>query len=221
MDLPGFGQSPLPADWTNSLVQTVDAVETFLETLPYEKVSIVGNSMGAGIALAFAQRRPDRVDRIIPVNPYGLPVLPQIISMAIPFQKMSAYFLSPPVLEKTARYIYSRSFYNPERVTPSLTRDAIRPFRPLQRRKDLVRFLTAILPEAMNDIDQKLPTLCHPTHIIWGDEDRWLSRNHLDRLVERIPNCSFTRIREAGHLPHQEKPEEVFRILREFVCQAP
>ncbi len=217
IDLPGFGKSPLPPAWTQSISQTVDAVEPFLNRP--EKVSLVGNSMGAGIALALAQKRPDRVNRLILINPYGLPHLPAATKIARSgiLKKTLPYLLPKPILEKAARSIYRRSFHNPNRMTTALMDEAVFPFLTTTQKKNLFRFLDGILPDEINRVDHLLPTLPHPTRILWGTEDRWLSFEHASRLVKQIPNCTLIKIHASGHLPQQEKPEEVADQILSFL----
>ncbi|MEK7702350.1 MAG: alpha/beta hydrolase [Nitrospirota bacterium] len=219
VDLPGFGKSPLPPQWTQSLSQTVEALIQFLNQMQLSKITVVGSSMGGGMAFALAQRRPDLVDRLILINPYALPFLPEAVTIARNgiFRSVLPYFLVKWVLKKVTRSIYRRSFYNVDCITTDLIEEAVTPFLKIEQKKDLFRFLNGISLDEINQIDRLLPTLTQPTEILWGTHDRWLSFEHAERLQKRLPHCNVTLIPESGHLPHFEKPNEVAHEIRRLV----
>ncbi len=220
IDLPGFGKSELPPAWTRSIAQTVDAVKTIINTTSNETVSVVGSSMGAGIALALAENQPDKIDRIVLINPYGLPVPPQILAMTrnrLIKNTLPYFATSPFLLRQIVRTIYSRSLYNSHLMTEALVQQVATPFSSLERRKDLIRFISAMTIDEIRQIDRGLPSLSKPVLIVWGEEDRWLSVAHKEHLIKRLHSCRLVHIPACGHLPQMEKPEAVAEAVISFL----
>ena len=62
-----------------------------------------------------------------------------------------------------------------------------------------------------------LPAISAPTLVIWGDDDRWIPLAHADRFVAAIAGARKVVIPACGHVPQEEKPAEVARLLLEFL----
>ncbi|MCG3110533.1 MAG: alpha/beta fold hydrolase [Candidatus Manganitrophus sp. SB1] len=219
IDLPGFGKSPLPEEWEESLSGMIEAVVAFLDSKGIEKTSIVGSSMGGGIALGVAGRHPERVDKIVLINPYGFPSPPVAAEVARSriLGTLLPYLLNKPVLKHCARALFSRSLNDPRLLTDTLVERVIAPFATLRRRKDLFRFLQGISTETMREIDALLPRIHQPVLILWGEKDRWLPIDHAHRLRQRLSNSQLTTLPDCGHLPQMDKPKEVAEAIRHFL----
>ena len=219
IDLPGFGKSPLPKAWEESLSGMVEAVVSFLDWKRIEKISIVGNSMGAGVALGVAGRHPERVERVVLVNPYGFPSPPLAVEVARSriLGKLLPYLLSEPALKRCARTIFSRSLHDARLITDALVERVIAPFATLRRRRELFRFLRAISTEEMREIDALLPQIRQPVLILWGEDDRWLPIDHANRLHRQLPDSRLITIPDCGHLPQIDKPEETGKAIISFL----
>lgn len=219
IDLPAFGKSPLPSSWKESISGMIKAVVTFLNEKEIRHVSLLGNSMGGGLALGVAGALPERIDRIVLMNPYGLPSLPLAAKAAQGCITGSflPYLLRRSALRRCAKGILTRSIYNRNLVTDPLIERVIQPFSTVRLRKNLFRFLRGISAEEMRSIDARLPTIAHPVLIIWGEKDGWLSDAHWERLQERLQNGNVIKIPDCGHLPHLEKPQAVAEAAIQFL----
>ncbi|MEO2055774.1 MAG: alpha/beta hydrolase [Nitrospira sp.] len=219
IDLPGFGKSPLPTSWTRSIYGMIQSAVAFLEEKEGRPVSLLGNSMGGGIALGIAEALPERIDRIVLLNPYGLPSLPiaakgaqgRIRGRILP------YLLRPSALRRCAKGILKRSLYNPDLVSGPMIERVIQPFSSIQQRKNLFRFLKGISSEEIQSIDDRLPTIAQAVLILWGEKDGWLSDAHWERLLDRLRDGKVIKIPDCGHLPHLEKPKEVAEAIIQFL----
>jgi pimeloyl-ACP methyl ester carboxylesterase len=218
IDLPGFGKSPLPEAWDESLSGMIEAAAAFLDRKGIEKSSIIGSSMGGGIALGVAGRHPDRVDKIVLINPYGFPSPPVAAEIARSriLGKLLPYLLRKSTLRRCAKAIFSRSLHDPRLITDTLIERVTAPFATLRQRRDLFRFLSGISAEAMREIDALLPHIRQPVLILWGEHDRWLTIDHAHRLHRRLPNSRLLRLPDCGHLPQIDKPKEVAEAIRRF-----
>ncbi|MBI3805780.1 MAG: alpha/beta fold hydrolase [Nitrospirae bacterium] len=219
IDLPGFGKSPLPAAWEESLSGMIEAVVQFLDARGLDKVSIVGSSMGGGIALGVAGRHPDRVDRIVLLNPYGFPSTPYAVEVARSriLGRLLPFLLREPTLKRCARSIFQRSLHDPQLISDVLIERVTAPFATLRQRRDLFRFLRGISAVEMREIDALLPQIRQPVLIVWGINDRWLTMEHANRLHQHLPNSRLITIPDCGHLPQMDKPKVVAEAIHEFI----
>lgn len=219
IDLPGFGKSPLPATWTKSISGMIESVLTFLDEKEVGSVSLLGSSMGGGLALGIADLLKTRIERIILMNPYALPDLPlaarsaqrNIVGRILP------YLLQKSAMRRCAKSILTRSIYNPNLVTDSLIESVIQPFSSMPRRINLFRFLRNISSEEIQSIDDRLSMIDQTVLILWGEKDGWLSDAHWKRLQNRLRRVKVIKIPECGHLPHLEKPKEVAEAIIPFL----
>ncbi len=218
IDLPGFGKTPLPDDWQESLSSMVKVVIGFLDQQGIAKISLVGSSMGGGLSLAVAQSDPARIDRIALLNPYGLPEIPLAVKNARhPIMgRLLPYLLRKNAMRKCASGIFKRSLYDESLLSQEDIERVAAPFSTLIQRKNLFRFLRAISPEKIKEIDALLPQIKQRVLILWGKEDGWLSDAHWKRLHEGLPESKVISIDSCGHLPQIEKPGEVSEALTAF-----
>lgn len=221
VDLPGFGKSPLPEAWEESLSGMIDAAVQFLDARGLLKVSIVGSSMGGGIALGLAGRHPERVDRIVLLNPYGFPSTPYAVEVARSriAGRLLPFLLREKALKRCARSIFLRSLYDPQLITDVLIERVTAPFATLRQRRDLFRFLRGISAAEMKDIDALLPRIEHPVLILWGENDRWLPIDHARRLHQRLRNSRMITLPACGHLPQMDRPKEVAERIDAFMAE--
>ncbi len=221
VDLPGFGKTPLPEQWDESLSGMVDAVMQFMDEKDIERAALVGNSMGGSLALALAESAPSRFDKIGLLNPYGLPEPPLAMQKARHpvWGRFLPYLLGKRVIRQCAKSIYIRSLHNPALLTPELINRVVSPFRTVAVRKHLFRFLQAISLKKIKEIDACLSSITASVLIIWGKEDRWLSSEHWQWLSSRIPDAKVVELPECGHLPQLEKPEQVAQFLHPFLSE--
>ncbi|MFQ5950289.1 MAG: alpha/beta fold hydrolase [Nitrospiria bacterium] len=222
IDLPAFGRSVLPPSWKESVSEMIKAVIAFLDEKGITTVSLVGSSMGGGLALGIAGHTPERVNRIALMNPYGLPKLPMAAMASRRFSagRLLPYLLGQSALRRCAKGIFARSIYSRTLITEPLIDRVVRPFSSLQQRKNLFRFLKGISLEEIQSIDAHLPMIRHPVLILWGEKDGWLSDAHWERLRDRLKNGKVVKIPDCGHLPHMEKPEVVAKATIPFLTAA-
>ncbi len=221
VDLPAFGKSVLPDRWERSISGMIESVVGFLDERSIPEVALVGSSMGGSLSLGVAGRHPERVKRLVLINPYGLPSLPVAAEAAagVISGTMLPYLLRKELLKRCAKTIFSRSLHNQELLTDDLIDQVVLPFSSFQQRKNLFRFLKGITAEEIRTVDALLPKIKQEVLILWGENDRWLSEEHLIRLRQRLPNNRVVKIPQCGHLPHIEKQKEVASAIIPFLIE--
>jgi pyruvate dehydrogenase E2 component (dihydrolipoamide acetyltransferase) len=210
LDLPGHGGSTKdvgPGDAETLVAALSDA----LLSLGIVRVHLVGHSMGGAIALAFAQREPERVASLT------------LIASASFDRDINADFINGFVRAQRRREmqnVLALLVHDPALVSRQMVEDVLR-----YKRLDGVQAALETLAQewfpngaqraANAEIAASLPV---PVQIIWGREDRVIPTAHAAALAERVP---VHIIAGAGHLPHMEKSGEVNRLIAGFIAAHP
>lgn len=221
-DLPGFGRSEHPRRaytlrfFTQSLQDLLEALFPRSDS----RVTLVGSSLGAAIALRFALEHPERVERLFlldgPVirgrlNPrlllFSLPVLGERLYNSFRRDQELAYAsLRPYYHDLEALPLELRAFLR-ERVWERVWSDE-------QRRAYLSTYRWLVWQALWGLFKPgELRGLKVPTTIVWGEQDHIAPADSARALAESIPGSRLVTLKDCGHLPQQEKPEELARLL--------
>lgn len=223
-DLPGYGESDKPKiKYTNEYY--VEFLGHLMDALGLEKASLVGISMGGGISLGFTLESPQRVDRLVLVDSYGL-------GKEIPWPVISYVLVWFPLLNemvwmiegwsrRMARWSLRNIVYNPQAVTDDLVDEvyqlmkmpaAGRAFRSWQRSEIGCRGLRTNFVDRLHEITV-------PTLILHGAEDRLVPVSWAQRAHTLIRGSELYVFAECGHWPPREKADEFNRAIPEFLAK--
>jgi pimeloyl-ACP methyl ester carboxylesterase len=216
LDLPGFGQSDQPADL--SFEDFPRAVLGLMDRLGIARAALVGNSMGGTVVTVVAAREPERVTALVLVDAAGFERSPseRPVLVRLAMSRAGALLASLPgkrfVVEASLRQVFhDRSRVTPERVSEYLAVAARSGTFPA------IRSLGASSGGRARALADALPRIHCPTLVLWGGDDRWIPLAHADRFVAAIPGTRKVVIPACGHVPQEEKPGEVSRLLLEFL----
>ena len=187
LDLIGFGASRTLHPF--ALAEAAGYLIQWLDHLGLERVSLVGHSMGGLIAAELAADTPERIDRLVLVDPAALPIDADLLTHALS-------------LLHELRYV-SPSFL------PVLVVDALRA-GPLT----LWRAATALM---LADLRPKLAQIRAPTLVIWGEHDALVPLAFAQQLAQYLRYEKLVVIKGAGHVPMWDRPQEFNRALMEFL----
>jgi 4,5:9,10-diseco-3-hydroxy-5,9,17-trioxoandrosta-1(10),2-diene-4-oate hydrolase len=212
MDLPGFGDSAIPPQASGDRVAR--SVVGLMDRLVLARVSIVGNSLGGAIAVVIAARRPDRVDRIVLLDPAGYNFAPA----DRPFVLRLAAAIPAPVLEALPiRPLVSvglRQVFHDDRL---VTGDKVAEYVAPMRRPGASAALHDLL---LGTDDLHFPGVIRevraPTLILWGRYDTWIPARDAQRFAADIPGARVVML-ETGHMPQEERPAETAALVEEFL----
>jgi pimeloyl-ACP methyl ester carboxylesterase len=211
LDQIGFGHSDKPlANYHTGML--ADFLVGFLKAVGVPKASLVGNSMGAGVALYTAAKFPEVVDRIVLADGGG-------------YRSADAAPAAP-----TADALRRRQLQN------SVTRDETREFfRILFHDKSLVtekmvdeqlemRLHSAFTITKMQEAgargsltEQEVRSVKAPTLVVWGKYDELANPAGADRLERAIPGSRKVIIDNCGHMPQLERADEFNALVRDFL----
>jgi pimeloyl-ACP methyl ester carboxylesterase len=215
-DLFGRGFSDRP-DTRYNIDFFVKQLAGLLDALSLNRpVSLIGLSMGGPITAAFTARHPERVDKLVLIDPAGVRVV--ILSRIL---KAAA---APLIGEAILSLVGSGGMIK-NIASDIFDKRLVEHFQQRYRVQMQYRgFRRAILSTIRNnmlhsfiDTYRKVGSLNKPTLLIWGRHDTTVPLRHSDDLRAAIPNIEFHIIEDCSHIPHFEKPEETNALLLKFL----
>jgi pimeloyl-ACP methyl ester carboxylesterase len=227
LDLPGFGLTPL-AGRSPEILANARLVSRYLLRLD-EPAMVMGNSMGALIALLALREAPGAVRGLVLVSP------PAPRPLLAPLEPRLAFLLSAylwPVVGEVTREVWVRAL-GPEGVSRDLLQvccsdpeaidaDLLLAARELAARRphqeEVHAFLAAyrsLWRYLLNGrrFDALLRSVDVPTLVVVGDADRLLPRAVTDRVPRVRPDWALVRLAGGGHMPHVDGPEAFLRAV--------
>lgn len=197
----------------------------FLDTVGVRRAAIVGHSMGGGLALSLSLCDPDRVDRLILISGFPQDVLNRIQS---PYLKLFARLGSGLLFSLGYRLLGRRAFRkfigglvrDRRLVTPAVIERAYHLRKDYGKARPLWSSLRHVA-DWENDYAPRLGSVRCPVQIIWGQQDRFIPCSAGQELHQAIPRSRLAVIPDAGHLPMWERPDEVNRLILDFLAAGP
>jgi 3-oxoadipate enol-lactonase len=205
-DLAGHGASA-PKSGPIAITAVLEGVEADLEALaPRGKVVLVGNSLGAWVAMLVAYRHPERVALVVGIDG-GAIKGENVRARVLPTTRTEAR-------ESVAQTRDPASPWIPDFVLDDIVRQA--------RVGPLARFAAtaATMEEHVLD-DAQLRSLAVPVRLIWGASDRLVPLDYAVRMAARLPDATVTTLDRCGHVPQVECPDKLLAVLTKILASAP
>jgi pimeloyl-ACP methyl ester carboxylesterase len=222
-DLIGHGRSAKPrGDY--SLGAYASGGRDLLGVLGFERGTVVGHSLGGGIALQFAYQFPEYCERLVLVSSGGLgtEVHPLLRAGALPGSELVMPLIAPNWAVRAGAAVGEFLQRFGVQAGPDLA-EAVRGYASLADRDARAAFLQTL--RAVIDLEgqrvsatdrlylaQKLPTL-----LIWGTDDPIIPVEHGRAAVERIPGSRLVEFPATGHWPQLDHPERFAAEITEFI----
>jgi pimeloyl-ACP methyl ester carboxylesterase len=222
-DLLGHGASDKPrADY--SIGAFANGVRDLLTVLDVDRVTVVGHSLGGGVAMQFAYQFPERTERLVLVGSGGLgpEVSPAIRAITTTgFHQVMGALTLPGVrhLGVSGLKALSRSglpaFRDYDEVAAIY--DSFRDPAARAAIRHVVRAVVDWQGQVVSMADRAYLTEAMPMCVIWGQHDRVIPVSHADRAAALAPKARIEVIPNAGHFPHKDHPERFVKILNDFI----
>ncbi len=223
VDLIGCGDSPTPLDWPYTIEAQADALMNFIIGKNLKDITLAGHSYGGGVALMLFHKMMEnqnglRIKKLILIAPAAYPqVLPFFIAIpSIPFIGNFALKVIPPqLLVKTALWkaMYNKKALTQERISRYKT--TLNP----PKRMALIRTAQNIIPKETESLVDMIKETHVEALLIYGQKERVVSKENLERLSFELPDCITKKIAGCGHIPHEEYPELTAGIIIDFLCR--
>jgi pimeloyl-ACP methyl ester carboxylesterase len=220
LDLPGFGRSDKP-DVDYSTGYFVQAVARLLKHKQIARATLVGNSMGGQIAMAFALQHPERLHKLVLVDPAGVTAFPHWLLRVGLWaaggvgNRFGARMprVPQPMIEALFRAVFPTRPDLAQRYVRGYARSIASPEYPLHLRTGL-RAARGVVARPMRQDCKRITT---PTLIFWGARDYLLPVTAARNLKRSIPGSRLLIYRESGHCPMVDQPERWNRDVEAFL----
>jgi pimeloyl-ACP methyl ester carboxylesterase len=222
VDFKGSGKSPKPRDNHYSIEDKADDTFNLIVTQNLMNVTLVGNSLGGGVALLVAVRlseqHPERLSKLILIDSAGdKRYIPLYVKLVRSFFGAPIIYLTPSKF--AARMALRTCYYQTAKATKDLVDAYAAPMSSRAGRYALLRTIRQCIPANADELIEKAATITVPTLIIWGRQDRVIPLVVGELLHKLIPHSVLKIIEECGHIPQEEKPDETIALISQFLSQ--
>ena len=203
-DLPGFGDAPLEPgtiDYVDHAASLVDGPAT-----------VVGCSFGGRIAIELAAARPDLVDRLVLIGA-GLGSWSWSESAQAGFAEEEEAIergdLAAAAAQQARMWLAADAAPEVRELTEAMT------LRSYEQQLPVEGKVKVVWPDA--PAETRLGVIDAPTLVVVGTEDLEDIKSIAEKLAAEIPGARLATIEGAGHLPSLERPDELNRLVLEFL----
>lgn len=187
-----------------SLGGLVDHLQDFVKYKSYDKMHLLGNSLGGHIALLYALEELDRLESITLTGSSGL----FESGMGNSFPKRGDYDFMKAKTEET--------FYDPKIATKELVDEV---FEIVKNRSKAIRIIATAKSAIRHNLSDKLDKIKIPSLLIWGKNDTITPPFVAEKFNELLPYSRLEFIDLCGHAPMMEHPEKFNEILEDFLTK--
>ncbi len=211
----GFSAKPDQREFAYTPDAFVEALSGLIEALELNKFHLVVQGFLGSVGLQYALRHPEKIERLIVLNtpvstesklPWkikqmGLPFVGDMITQDPLLVDRTLEGGSGFVIEDKDLDVYRRPFLK----TSASGRSLLATIKNLQ------------LKQAMAEISSGFKKWDHPTQIIWGLADPWLSVEQAQEFAQSISGSEMVKLEKAGHYPQEHWPKEISESLLLFL----
>jgi pimeloyl-ACP methyl ester carboxylesterase len=179
-------------------------VDTFIEHKKYERVHLIGNSLGGHIAQIYFLRKPHKVKSMTLTGSSGL--FENSLGETYPRKGDYEY-----VKKKT-----ENTFYDPAMATKEQVDEV---FEIVNNRAKVIRLVSMAKSALRHNLRNDVPNMSLPVCLIWGKEDTITPSFVGEEFYKLLPQAELHIIEKCGHAPMMEQPEQFNRILEDFLAR--
>jgi pimeloyl-ACP methyl ester carboxylesterase len=222
-DLIGHGDSAaVRGDY--SLGAHAASIRDLLAAIGVDRATLVGHSLGGGVAMQFFYQFPQRTERLVLVSSGGLgrEVSPLLRGAALPGASalvwLAAHRGLMTGLDRAGEGLRKRGS-----AKGAFVQALVRALRPLEEpgaRKAFLQTLRSVIDfhgQRVSARDRLYLLAPMPTLIVWGERDNTIPLAHGRDAHHAVPGSRFETLPRAAHFPHLEDPEGLAEVLREFL----
>jgi pimeloyl-ACP methyl ester carboxylesterase len=211
-DLPGFGRSGKPGSLSFTIEEYADFIESFLALTGVDRVRLVMHDWGA-VGLAFAQRHPERVERLVLID--AVPLL------AGYRWHRTARIWRTPVLgelamgatnERTLRWLSREGNATPGPM-PERWRESVLEHFDQGTQRAILRLYRSSPPDVLAAAGERLDRLAVPALVVWGMQDPYIPARFATAYAEVLA-AELVELADAGHWPWLDRPDVIDRVVQ-------
>ena len=225
-DLLGHGASGKAAT-DYSLGAHASMLRDLIDRLGIERATVVGHSLGGGVAMQFSYQYPDRCERLVLVSSGGLGREVSFIlrTLSLPGAELVLPIVTPAFVRRwgnaLSAWLWDRGIRS-GRLAEMWS--AYASLGDAETRRAYFRTLRAVVDpggQTVSAIDRLYLTEAMPTLILWGDADPIIPVDHAWSAHAAMPGSRLEIFEGVGHFPQSEAPKRFVEVLSDFVDSTP
>ena len=177
-------------------------IHKFIQFKGFEKVNLLGNSLGGHVALVYSVRHPEKVQTLTLTGSSGL--YENTMGQSYPRKGNIDY------VRERVQY----TFYDPNTATEELVQEC---YSIVNDRAKTLKILSLAKSAIRHNMAEDLPNIHIPTCLIWGKQDTITPPEVGEEFNKLMPNSDLFWIDQCGHAPMMEKPEEFNTIYESWL----
>jgi pimeloyl-ACP methyl ester carboxylesterase len=219
-NLPGHGQSA-PSGGDYSVGGLAAGLRDLLLVLGHERATLVGHSLGGGIAMQFAYQFPEIVERLVLVSSGGLGPEVSLLLRAAALPGAGPFVAATAPGVRWLGAGIRRAGLRPSTDATEIVHGYGLLADPQRRAGFLatVRSVIGIGGQRVSAVDRLYLAEAVPVLIVWGARDRLIPVHHAGHAHRGIPGSRLEIFEEAGHLPQLEEPPRFVAVLERFLAE--
>lgn len=201
LDLPNFGFSE-ELEGEVSIEKYADALGAFIEKLSISNIILLGHSLGGAVAMGYAVKNPEKLQKLILVDPapvYGMPKYDEST-----YKIIELYRKNPDMIKKAL--MINAPTYEDEKFFEKITADALRMAKGA--------FIGNAKALANYNYSEQAKNIEIPVTVVYGDKDVILTLESMELTAKAFKNGELIVLEDIGHSPVVENPEEILRIIK-------
>lgn len=218
MDMPGFGMTGAALDPDMYTAERyLEFMDVFLSSLHIERCSMAGNSLGAYMTWNYALLHPEKMDKIILIDPIGYHQrLPWMLDFA------SSPLVRPISRRMAPRFLCDMSVYQVYGDKSKVTEEAKQRYADYMMREGTKSawvdiFIAMQKKNDSPDLSKGIPDIKTPTLIMWGKKDEWIPYELMSKWQKDLPSAQYISYESAGHTSMEEIPDITVKDAMEFL----
>lgn len=220
-NLPGHGESG-PSGGDYSVGGLAAGLRDLLLILGHRRATLVGHSLGGGIAMQFAYQFPEILERLVLVSSGGLgpEVSPLLRAAALPGAGPFIAATAPLLRPLATRLQRAEGGGRPPNTDLAEVAHGYALLSDPQRRAaflSTVRSVIGIGGQTVSATDRLYLAEAVPVLIVWGARDRLVPAHHAEHAHREIRGSRLEVFEDAGHLPQLEEPSRFVEALERFL----
>jgi pimeloyl-ACP methyl ester carboxylesterase len=211
-DLPGFGRSGKPGHFDYSIAGYARFLEQYLDLVGVERVRLVVHDWGV-VGLAFAQRHPERVERLVVMN--AVPLLAGY-RWHRTARAWRAPLLGELAMGATTRWVLRRASREANATPgplPEAWLDTVLDHFDQGTQRAILRLYRSAPSEALARAGAELGRLEMPALVVWGLCDPYIPARFAGEYARALPRAELLELPDAGHWPWLDCPDVIERVL--------
>lgn len=217
-DLPGFGRSGKPGSLSYTIAEYDDFLERFLDFAAVTRVRLVVHDWGS-VGLAFAQRFPERVERLVVIN--AVPFLP-----GYRWHRTARIWRTPVIgelamgsINRRLLRLLSRESNATPGPMPEEWMDSVLGHFDQGTQRAILRLYRSSPPAVLEAAGAQLGALSMPALVVWGMKDPYIPARFGQAYANAL-GAELIELPDAGHWPWLDRPDVIDRVV-DFLAAAP